>query len=95
MGSGKLPQGRGTLSNESAPGRASVRRMGLFDKLEGAIERGMVALDEAIAAARVGRELLQELRPTVTALPEVVRAAKDVLSMQRAVLELQLKKEQH
>jgi hypothetical protein len=64
--------------------------MPLFEKIEGALDRGLLALDEAIAVARAAREVLHELRPTVAALPELLRSAQEVLALQRALARRQL-----
>jgi hypothetical protein len=63
--------------------------MALFEKLEHALERGMTALDEAIAVARAGRETLEALRPTVLALPELLREAQRLIAEERERLRAQ------
>lgn len=54
--------------------------MALFPKLEAAIDQGMILIGEAITLVRLANGLLEDLRPTVAELPEVVRSARRLLA---------------
>ena len=46
--------------------------MQVLDKLEKTLDHASVALDEAIALMRAGRAVLDELQPSVAALPRLL-----------------------
>lgn len=61
--------------------------MTVFAKLDKALDHGMFVLDEVVQLVRVARELLLELRPTVAALPALVRSAQEVLAQGHRLLQ--------
>jgi len=60
--------------------------MEVLNKLEKTLEHSNVALDEAIAILRQGRELLAQLQPSVVALPKLIDSAQRLLDAHRALL---------
>lgn len=53
--------------------------MGLMPKLEKAVERGTVLIDETIELVRLTQELVRRTTPLVGALPALVTSARAAL----------------